>query len=156
MASAENYTDDNGKNIIDVIDKKLEILTKEKEEIEKKYGIDENLLNSFSFNGMLPQFPPSLTQSIPKTSKINYENLTKIEEIKPKEIKSKYKTPENYIESLKYEPELKDVFDKETYEPTYISLNNLKSKPSNPKTYDITQFVDESTNEDYFNEILHE
>ena len=156
MASAENYTDDNGKNIIDVIDKKLEILTKEKEEIEKKYGIDENLLNSFSFNGMLPQFPPSLTQSIPKTSKINYENLTKIEEIKPKEIKSKYKTPENYIESLKYEPELKDVFDKETYEPTYISLNNLKSKPSNPKTYDITQFVYESTNEDYFNEILHE
>ena len=156
MASAENYTDDNGKNIIDVIDKKLEILTKEKEEIEKKYGIDENLLNSFSFNGMLPQFPPSLTQSIPKTSKINYENLTKIEEIKPKEIKSKYKTPENYLESLKYEPELKDVFDKETYEPTYISLNNLKSKPSNPKTYDITQFVYESTNEDYFNEILHE
>ena len=143
MASAENYTDDNGKNIIDVIDKKLEILTKEKEEIEKKYGIDENLLNSFSFNGMLPQFPPSLTQSIPK-------------KIKPKEIKSKYKTPENYLESLKYEPELKDVFDKETYEPTYISLNNLKSKPSNPKTYDITQFVDESTNEDYFNEILHE
>ena len=67
-----------------------------------------------------------------------------------------HKTPENYLESLKYEPELKDVFDKETYEPTYISLNNLKSKPSNPKTYDITQFVDESTNEDYFNEILHE
>ena len=156
MATNENFSEDNGKNVIDMIDKKLEVLLKEKEEIEKKYGIDENLLNSFSFNGMLPQFPPSLTQSIPKSSKINYDNLTKIQDIKPKEIKRKYKTPDNYIESLKYEPDIKDVFEKDNFQPTFTSLNNLKSKPSNPKTYDITQFIDESINEDYLNEILHQ
>ena len=35
MATNENFSEDNGKNVIDVIDKKLEVLLKEKEEIEK-------------------------------------------------------------------------------------------------------------------------
>ena len=56
MSTGENYPEDNDRNIIDVIDKKLEILTKEKEEIEKKYGIDENLLNSLSFKFTLFNF----------------------------------------------------------------------------------------------------
>ena len=147
---------DKTNDVIYSIDKKLEQLEKEREEIEKKYGIDENILNSFSFTDKIIQFPPSLTQPIPKPKRVTYENITKIKnDVKIKEPKVNYKTPELLIDSLKYEPNINDLKDKETFEPTYTSLNTLKSKPTIPQGYDVTSYIEDDINLVFENEILH-
>ena len=147
---------DNTNDVIYSIDKKLEQLEKEREEIERKYGIDENILNSFSFTDKIIKFPPSLTQPIPKPKRVTYENITKIKnDVKIKEPRVNYKTPELLIDSLKYEPNINDLKDKETFEPTYTSLNTLKSKPTIPQGYDITSYIEDDINLDFENEILH-
>lgn len=147
---------DNNSDVISSIDRRLEQLEKEREEIEKKYGIDENILNSFSFTDKIIKFPPNLTQPIPKPKKINYENITKIEDVVTiKEIKVNYKTPETLLDSLKYEPNINDLKDKEIFEPSYTSLNKLKSKPTIPQGYDVSSYIDDNINDTFINEILH-
>ena len=147
---------DNTNDVIYSIDKKLEQLEKEREEIERKYGIDENILNSFSFTDKIIPFPPSLTPPIPKPQRVTYENITKINHaVQIKEPRVNYKTPELLIDSLKYEPNINDLKDKETFEPTYTSLNTLKSKPTIPQGYDITSYIEDDINLDFENEILH-
>ena len=137
------------KNILDIIDKRLEILEKERQDIETKYGINENILNN-------ENFPTEI--SLPKPSKINYNKLHRIKEKKKKKKKKKkivYKTPDKLIDSLKYEPDIKDLIDKENFAPTFTSMNILKSNPSNPTTYDVTDFVQDNINEEYYNNILY-
>ena len=137
------------KNILDIIDKRLEILEKERQDIETKYGINENILNN-------ENFPTEIT--LPKPSKINYNKLPGIKErrdIKIPEKKIVYKTPDKLIDSLKYEPDIKDLIDKENFAPTFTSMNILKSNPSNPTTYDVTDFVQDNINEEYYNNILY-
>ena len=75
--------------------------------------------------------------------------------MKIKEPRVNYKTPELLIDSLKYEPNINDLKDKETFEPTYTSLNTLKSKPTIPQGYDITSYIEDDINLDFENEILH-
>jgi len=138
------------KNILDIIDKRLEILEKERQDIETKYGINENILNE-NFQMEIKQLKPS---------KINYNKLPGIKErrdIKVQEKKIIYKTPDKLIDSLKYEPDIKDliVMDKENFAPTFSNLNIIKSNPTNPPTYDVTQFVQDDINEEYYNNILY-
>ena len=104
-------------------------------------------MNSFSFSDKI-QLPQSLNQPIPKPKKINYEHLQKIDDIKPKEYTSKYKTPDNLKDSLKYEPNINDLADKETFEPTFVTLDTLKSKPKVSKDYNVCDYVDNSFNMD--------
>lgn len=148
---------EDNKNIIDVIDARLEQLKREQEEIEKNYGIDEQLLNSFSFSGRIYIPTPQEKITLSKSNKRTYfTNLTKIDDtIKPKEPKVQYKTPEMLIDSLKNEPNIKDLLDKETFEPTFTSLNVLKSKPSIQKSYDVTDYVKDTINQDYYDSIMH-
>lgn len=143
-SSNQNTLKDSG--LLESIDKRLSELESEKNEIEKKFGISESILNSFSFSDKIP-LPQTLTQPMGKPKKINYENLQKIEEIKPKEIKSKYKTPDNLKDSLKYEPNINDLADKETFEPTYTTLDELKSKPTVSRDYNVCDYVDNCFNE---------
>lgn len=146
----------NQSDIIISIDKRLAQLEQERSEIERKYGIDDNVLNSFSFSDKFIQFPSHLTKPIPKPTKIPYETITKINpQYKPKEIKINYKTPENLINSLKHEPNITDLKDKEIFEPSYAHLNTLKSKPTLPHGYDITQYIQDNINKDYMEETLY-
>ena len=76
------------------------MLEKQKEEIQRKYGINEATLNSININDIR-------IKKVNKPKLEGNQTLTKIEVIKNVE-KSKiknlnYKTPEKLIDSLKYE-----------------------------------------------------
>lgn len=147
--------EDKDNDIINSIDRRLEYLEKQREEIEQKYGIDENVLNSFSFTNDITRFPPYLTQEIPKARPISYTGLSKLEvEPKSREIILPYKTPEKLVESLKYEPCVKDLLDKENFVPTYTNLNTFKSHPSVPKCYEVSEYVEKDLNDDFIENIL--
>lgn len=137
--------------LIENIDKKIMEIESEKLEIEKKYGITESILNSFSFNGKL-SIPSTLSKYPQKPKKINYDKLTNINDIKmPNGTIIKYKTPDNLIDSLKYEPNINDLADKKIFEPSFYSLNSLKSQPTNGTDYNVSDYVDNIFNEDYNN-----
>ena len=94
---SKNYKISLDNNVIDSIDKRLEMLEKQKEEIQRKFGINEATLNSININDI----------RIKKVSKPKIEgsqNLTKIEVVKnidKTKIKNiNYKTPEKLIDSL--------------------------------------------------------
>jgi hypothetical protein len=126
----------NEKNIIDIIELKLKELEREKDEIEILYGIDENILDEFTKKSELSES----IKSSGKAVKRNFQQLPKLE-VSKKEKVSNYKTPETLTDSLKYEPNIRDLYTEEEFEPTFKNLNQLKSYPSITQCYDISDYV---------------
>lgn len=143
------------KNMIDVIEKKLKELEQEKFEIENLYGIDENILEEYSNKANNPNFQTNSKKlSKPTKLKTVYANLPKLEASVKKETKFPYKIPDSLQDSLKYEPDIKDLLEEEEFEPSFSSLSNLKIPPSIKKGYNIDNYV-EYINDDYTNNYLN-
>ena len=162
---SENYESKNYKipqenNVIDSIDKRLEMLEKQKEEIQKKFGIDEATLNSIKLNDNQIQYPQYLKR-IGKPKREGYENLTKMEVLKDKKSEKEknlninYKTPEKLIDSLKYEPNINDLIQEDEFVPKFSNVQEPKSKSTNPQTYDINEYIDDVINPNFFEDIFH-
>ena len=158
---SKNYKIPPENNVIDSIDKRLEMLEKQKEEIQKKYGIDEATLNSININDHKIKYPSYLNKKMGIPKREGYENLTKIEVLKDKDKEKErysnisYKTPEKLIDSLKYEPNINDLIQEEEFVPKFSNLNEPKSKSINPPTYEINNYIDDVINPNFFDDILH-
>ena len=150
---SKNYKISSENNVLDSIDKRLEMLEKQKEEIQRKYGINEATLNSINFNDIR-------IKKVNKPKLEGSQNLTKIEVIKTSE-KTKvnkninYKTPEKLIDSLKYEPNINDLIQEDEFVPKFTNIKAPKSKSINPPTYDINEYIDEVINPNFFEDIFH-
>ena len=150
---SKNYKISSDNNVLDSIDKRLEMLEKQKEEIQRKYGINEATLNSININDIR-------IKKVNKPKLEGSQNLTKIEVIKTSE-KTKvnkninYKTPEKLIDSLKYEPNINDLIQEDEFVPKFTNIKEPKSKSINPPTYDINEYIDEVINPNFFEDIFH-
>ena len=82
---SKNYQIPSDNNVLYSIDKRLEMLEKQKEEIQKKYGINEATLNSININDNKYHYPQYFNKKINKPKLEGSENLTKIEVIKSNE-----------------------------------------------------------------------
>ena len=158
---SKNYKIPHENNVIDSIDKRLEMLEKQKEEIQKKYGIDEATLNSINISDHKIKYPSYLNKKMGIPKREGYENLTKIEVLKDKDKEKErysninYKTPDKLIDSLKYEPNINDLIQEEEFVPRFSNLNDPKSKSINPPTYEINNYIDDLINPNVFEDILH-
>ena len=150
---SKNYKIPLDNNVIDSIDKRLEMLEKQKEEIQRKYGINEATLNSINISDIR-------IKKVTKPKLEGSQNLTKIEVIKDTE-KTKinkninYKTPEKLIDSLKYEPNINDLIQEDEFVPKFTNIKEPKSKSINPPTYDINEYIDDVINPNFFEDIFH-
>ena len=150
---SKNYKISIDNNVIDSIDKRLEMLEKQKEEIQRKYGINEATLNSINISDIR-------IKRVTKPKLEGSQNLTKIEVIKDIE-KTKinkninYKTPEKLIDSLKYEPNINDLIQEDEFVPKFTNIKEPKSKSINPPTYDINEYIDDVINPNFFEDIFH-
>ena len=150
---SKNYKISIDNNVIDSIDKRLEMLEKQKEEIQRKYGINEATLNSINISDIR-------IKKVTKPKLEGSQNLTKIEVLKGFE-KTKinkninYKTPEKLIDSLKYEPNINDLIQEDEFVPKYTNIKEPKSKSINPPTYDINEYIDDVINQNFFEDIFH-
>ena len=150
---SKNYKISSENNVLDSIDKRLEMLEKQKEEIQRKYGINEATLNSININDIR-------IKKVNKPKLEGSQNLTKIEVIKTSE-KTKvnkninYKTPEKLIDSLKYEPNINNLIQEDEFVPKFTNIKEPKSKSINPPTYDINEYIDEVINPNFFEDIFH-
>ena len=150
---SKNYKIPLDNNVIDSIDKRLEMLEKQKEEIQRKYGINEATLNSINISDIR-------IKKVTKPKLEGSQNLTKIEVLKGFE-KTKinkninYKTPEKLIDSLKYEPNINDLIQEDEFVPKYTNIKEPKSKSINPPTYDINEYIDDVINPNFFEDIFH-
>ena len=150
---SKNYKISIDNNVIDSIDKRLEMLEKQKEEIQRKYGINEATLNSINISDIR-------IKKVTKPKLEGSQNLTKIEVFKGNE-KTKinkninYKTPEKLIDSLKYEPNINDLIQEDEFVPKYTNIKESKSKSINPPTYDINEYIDDVINPNFFEDIFH-
>ena len=133
------------------------MLEKQKEEIQKKFGIDENILKSININDYQMKYSNYPIKKINKAKKEIYQNLTKIEVQKEPEIikNINYKTPEKLVDSLKYEPNINDLIDEKEFKPIFKNIKESKSKSINPPTYDISNYVDDVINQNFFDDIFH-
>ena len=156
---SKNYQIPSDNNVLYSIDKRLEMLEKQKEEIQKKYGINEATLNSININDNKYHYPQYFYKKINKPKLEGSENLTKIEVIKSneksKKINNEYKTPEKLIDSLKYEPKIDDLIHEDEFAPKFKNIKEPKSKNINPQTYDINEYIDDVINPNYFEDIFH-
>ena len=150
---SKNYKIPLDNNVIDSIDKRLEMLEKQKEEIQRKYGINEATLNSINISDIR-------IKRVTKPKLEGSQNLTKIEVLKDTE-KTKinkninYKTPEKLIDSLKYEPNINDLIQEDEFVPKFTNIKEPKSKSINPPTYDINEYIDDVINPNFFEDIFH-
>ena len=150
---SKNYKIPLDNNVIDSIDKRLEMLEKQKEEIQRKYGINEATLNSINISDIR-------IKRVTKPKLEGSQNLTKIEVLKDIE-KTKinkninYKTPEKLIDSLKYEPNINDLIQEDEFVPKFTNIKEPKSKSINPPTYDINEYIDDVINPNFFEDIFH-
>ena len=150
---SKNYKISIDNNVIDSIDKRLEMLEKQKEEIQRKYGINEATLNSINISDIR-------IKKVTKPKLEGSQNLTKIEVLKDIE-KTKinkninYKTPEKLIDSLKYEPNINDLIQEDEFVPKFTNIKEPKSKSINPPTYDINEYIDDVINPNFFEDIFH-
>ena len=150
---SKNYKIPLDNNVIDSIDKRLEMLEKQKEEIQRKYGINEATLNSINISDIR-------IKKVTKPKLEGSQNLTKIEVLKDTE-KTKinkninYKTPEKLIDSLKYEPNINDLIQEDEFVPKFTNIKEPKSKSINPPTYDINEYIDDVINPNFFEDIFH-
>ena len=158
---SKNYKLPQENNIIDSIDKRLEMLEKQKEEIQKKFGIDEATLNSININDNQIKYPQYLNKRMGMPKREGYGNLTKIEVLrdknkeKEKNLNVNYRTPEKLIDSLKYEPNINDLIQEDEFVPKFSNIKDPKSKSINPPTYEINNYIDEVINPNFFDDILH-
>ena len=101
----KNYKVSLENNVITSIDKRLEQLEKQKEEIQKKYGINESLLNSININLNNFKFPQYIHKRVNRPVLEESKNLTKIEVQKSieksKNLNINYKTPDKLVDSFK-------------------------------------------------------
>ena len=129
------------------------MLEKQKEEIQRKYGINEATLNSINISDIR-------IKKVTKPKLEGSQNLTKIEVLKDTE-KTKinkninYKTPEKLIDSLKYEPNINDLIQEDEFVPKFTNIKEPKSKSINPPTYDINEYIDDVINPNFFEDIFH-
>ena len=129
------------------------MLEKQKEEIQRKYGINEATLNSINISDIR-------IKRVTKPKLEGSQNLTKIEVLKDIE-KTKinkninYKTPEKLIDSLKYEPNINDLIQEDEFVPKFTNIKEPKSKSINPPTYDINEYIDDVINPNFFEDIFH-
>jgi hypothetical protein len=133
-----------GHNMIDVIEERLKQLEREKEEIENEYGINEDILQEYTKKPI----------KIEKIKPVNYNNLPKLEIRKKETIKNNYKTPDTLVDSLKYEPDINDLLDPDEFESKYTNIHNIKSNPSIPKEYNTKEYINfllEEYNNNYLN-----
>ena len=150
---SKNYKIPLDNNVVDSIDKRLEMLEKQKEEIQRKYGINEATLNSINISDIR-------IKKVTKPKLEGSQNLTKIEVLKDTE-KTKinkninYKTPEKLIDSLKYEPNINDLIQEDEFVPKFTNIKEPKSKSINPPTYDINEYIDDVINPNFFEDIFH-
>ena len=150
---SKNYKIPLDNNVINSIDKRLEMLEKQKEEIQRKYGINEATLNSINISDIR-------IKKVTKPKLEGSQNLTKIEVLKDIE-KTKinkninYKTPEKLIDSLKYEPNINDLIQEDEFVPKFTNIKEPKSKSINPPTYDINEYIDDVINPNFFEDIFH-
>ena len=150
---SKNYKISSENNVLDSIDKRLEMLEKQKEEIQRKYGINEATLNSINISDIR-------IKKVTKPKLEGSQNLTKIEVLKDTE-KTKinkninYKTPEKLIDSLKYEPNINDLIQEDEFVPKFTNIKEPKSKSINPPTYDINEYIDDVINPNFFEDIFH-
>ena len=158
---SKNYKLPQENNIIDSIDKRLEMLEKQKEEIQKKFGIDKATLNSININDNQIKYPQYLKKRMGMLKREGFGNLTKIEVLrdknkeKEKNFNINYKTPEKLIDSLKYEPNINDLIQEDEFIPKFSNIKDPKSKSINPPTYEINNYIDEIINLNFFDDILH-
>ena len=158
---SKNYKIPQENNIIDSSDKRLEMLEKQKEEIQKKFGIDEATLNSININDNQIKYPQYLNKRMGMPKREGYGNLTKIEVLrdknkeKEKNLNVNYRTPEKLIDSLKYEPNINDLIQEDEFVPKFSNIKDPKSKSINPPTYEINNYIDEVINPNFFDDILH-
>ncbi len=150
---SKNYKISSENNVLDSIDKRLEMLEKQKEEIQRKYGINEATLNSINISDIR-------IKRVNKPKLEGSQNLTKIEVLKTSEkIKVNkninYKTPEKLIDSLKYEPNINDLIQEDEFCPKFSNVKEPKSKSINPPTYDVNEYIDDVINPNYFENIFH-
>jgi len=134
-------------DVIDQIEFKLKQLEKEKNEIENLYGVDENMLSNYLTVQENIKNKISNKKIVQNNKMRNYDNLVDLEYKKPQEKKIAYKTPETLQDSLKYEPNLKDLLDETEFEPNFNSLYDLKTTPTIPRGFDIKDYVNYVQNE---------
>ena len=155
----KNYKISLENNVITSIDKRLEKLEKQKEEIQKKYGINESLLNSININLNNFKYPQYIHKRVNRPVLEESKNLTKIEVQKciekSKNLNINYKTPDKLVDSLKYEPNINDLIKEEEFFPKFSNIKEPKSKNINPPTYEINDYIDEVINPNYFEDIFH-
>ena len=147
-------------SVIDSIDKRLEMLEKQKEEIQKKFGIDEATLNSININEHQIKYPQYINKKIGMPKREMYGNFTKIDVLnknkeKEKNLNINYKTPEKLIDSLKYEPNINDAIQEDEFIPKFSNIKDPKSKSINPPTYEINDYIAELINSKFFEDIFH-
>jgi hypothetical protein len=151
-----NKLNDSDKNVIDMIEERLKQLEKEKEEMEKLYNLDENLLKEVtsSNNINITNNKSSLKKKTISHPQPNYENLTKLDVSFKKELKKFYKTPNTLQDSLKFEPDIKDLLLKDEFEPTFTNNKNIKLGPTIPKGFNISLYID-YINSDYMKNYMN-
>ena len=158
---SKNYKIPAENSVIDSIDKRLEILEKQKEEIQKKFGIDETTLNSININDHQIKYPQYISKKMGIPKREMYGNFTKIEVLrdknkeKEKNLNINYKTPEKLLDSLKYEPNINDVIQEDEFIPKFSNIKDPKSKSINPPTYEVNSYIDEVINPNFFEDIFH-
>ena len=141
-------------NVIDKIEAKLQQLEREKEEIEKLYEIDEELLKENTLKMIKNKALQSDNLYVTNKdisnikSKIMFQNLPKLEPTIKEKKQSKYKMPDSHAESLKYEPSLLDLYSKDEFEPSFSNLSSLQIQPSIPKTTNsaLVEYLNYSSN----------
>jgi hypothetical protein len=166
--------DNDCENIIDAIEERLKQLEQEKDNIEKMYGINEDLIkeysnhstnnNNFNNQNNKSRFPSKLNTTNKLSQNFNTKNyytntttpLPKLEiQTTKKDFKnSLYKTPESLQDSLKYEPSIKDLLDENDLEPSFSNLNNLKTNPFIAKSSNISVYINH-INEDYISNYIN-
>jgi hypothetical protein len=124
------------KNIVDIMEERLQKLKEEKEEMEKLYGVNEENLKHLGKikKELAPTVQNKEFKKIQKQHKL--ENLPSLEVKIKKETKKAYKSPDALVDSLKYEPNIDDLYDKNEFEAKFFSLESLKCPPSNSRIDD--------------------
>lgn len=129
------------KNIIDAIENRLKQLQQEKEQIEEEYGINQDVLLQYSTNPKSDKYSTNINKTHKYAKSINYDTLPKLDPPKKDALKQSYKTPETLQDSLKYEPNIKDLLDDEEFEPSFTNLNSLQISPSIPKGFNTEDYI---------------
>jgi len=140
-------------NILNEIEQRLNMLEKEKNEMENLYGIDEDIINDSSVIKSHFEKTTEIKNKFNSARIYENSNLPKLE-IKKKEIKRIYKTPEILKDSLKYEPAINDLRSEKEFEPSFSFHHKIENNPYIPKGSSVNNYV-RYLNEDYIQNYLN-